>query len=157
LKRINITQKVKTMTSTIKKVSRILSIVACAAAMSSACNKTTNETGATAAGVRVTQLDLGRSLAGDKAIADGTSDFRPSDTIYLSVETEGTSPQSTLQARWTYQDGQVVQEQSEAIAPTGKARTEFHIVKPDGWPAGKYAVAVLLNGAAAGSKDFEVK
>jgi hypothetical protein len=35
--------------------------------------------------------------------------------------------------------------------------TEFHISKPDGLPAGKYKVEVLLNGNAAGSKDFTVK
>ncbi len=113
--------------------------------------------GRAAAVVRVTELDLGRSLAADKGIADKTTEFRPSDTIYLSVETDGSASQATLATQWTYQDGQVVKESNETIAPTGKARTEFHIVKPDGWPAGKYTVAVTLNGAAAGSKDFEVK
>ena len=141
-----------------KRMMRILAVVVCVAA-TAGCKKATNEPGATpgTAGVRVTEIDLGRSLAADKGIADKTSEFRPSDTIYLSVETDGTSPQATLQTRWTYQDGQVIKELSETIAPTGKTRTEFHIVKPDGWPAGKYSVAVLLNGGAAGNKDFEVK
>jgi hypothetical protein len=141
-----------------KRMMGILAVVVCVAA-TAGCKKATNEPGATSgtAGVRVTEIDLGRSLAADKGIADKTSEFRPSDTIYLSVETDGTSPQATLQTRWTYQDGQVVKELSESIAPTGRTRTEFHIVKPDGWPAGKYSVAVLLNGAAAGNKDFEVK
>ena len=141
------------------RVMRILSLAVCLAAMTAACNRATNEPGAApaAAGVRVTGVDLGRSLAADKGIAEKTTAFRPSDTIYCSVETDGTSPQATLATRWTYQDGQVVKELSETIAPTGKARTEFHIVKPDGWPAGKYTVAVSLNGAAAGSKDFEVQ
>ena len=139
-----------------KRMMRMLSVVVCVAAMTTACNKATNEPGA-AAGVRVTDIDLGRSLAPDKGIADKTSEFRPSDTIYLSVETDGTSPQATLLTRWTYQDGQVVKELSETIAPTRKSHTEFHIVKPDGWPTGKYAVAVSLNGSAAGSKDFVVK
>ena len=139
-----------------KRMMRMLSVVVCVAAMAAACNKATTDQGA-AAGVRVTEIDLGRSLAADKGIADKTSEFRPSDTIYVSVETDGTSPQATLLTRWTYQDGQVVKELSETIAPTRKSRTEFHIVKPDGWPAGKYAVAVSLNGAAAGSKDFAVK
>ena len=39
----------------------------------------------------------------------------------------------------------------------GQARTEFHVFKPTGWPEGKYKVEVSLNGALAGSKDFEVK
>ena len=138
---------------------RLVSVVVCAAAMASACgnnNKAANEQSA-AAPVRVTSVDLGRSLGAGKVIADGASQFRPSDTIYVSVETDGTAPQATIAARWTYQDGQVVKEQSEAIAPSGKARTEFHIVKPDGWPVGKYTVAVSLNGTGAGSKDFTVK
>ncbi len=139
-----------------KRMMRMLSVVVCIAAMTAACNKAPNDQGA-AAVVRVTAIDLGRSLGAGKVIADKTSDFRPSDTIYASVETDGTSSQATLLTRWTYQDGQVVKELSETIAPIGKAHTEFHIVKPDGWPAGKYAVAVSLNGTAAGSKDFSVK
>jgi hypothetical protein len=142
------------MTGTI----RTLAIVMCVAAMSAACKKAEAPASAPAAGaVRVTEMDLGRSLAADKGIADKTTDFRPTDTIYLSVQTDGTASQATVATRWTFQDGQVVKEESQNIAPTGKARTEFHIAKPDGWPVGKYAVAVSLNGAAAGSKDFEVK
>ncbi len=142
-----------------KSMMRILAVVVCVAAMTAACNKAANEPGATsgAAGVRVTEMDLGRSIGADKGIADKTTEFRPSDTVYLSVETDGTGPQATLQTRWTFQDGQVVNESSQTIAPTGKARTEFHIVNPGGLPAGKYEVAVSVNGAAAGTKNFEVK
>ena len=141
-----------------KRMMRILPVIVCVMALAAGCKKA-NDTAATPAGaaVRVTQIDLGRSLAADKGIADKTSDFKPADTIYISVETDGTAPQATLLARWTYQDGQVVKEGSESIAPTGKARTEFHIAKPDGFPAGKYSVAVSLNGTPAGTKDFEVK
>ncbi len=142
-----------------KRMMWIPAVILCVAATMAGCRKATNDPGATpgTAGVRVTEIDLGRSLAADKGIADKTSEFRPSDTIYLSIETDGTSPQATLLTRWTYQDGQVVKELSETIAPTGRTRTEFHIEKPDGWPAGKYSVAISLNGAAAGAKDFEVR
>jgi hypothetical protein len=134
---------------------RIASIVVCLAALS-ACSKPAAEQSA-AAGVRVNGIEVGRTLGTGKVIADKTADFSPSDTIYLSVETSGSAAQATVAARWTYQDGQVVKEQSEAIAPSGPAHTEFHMAKPDGWPTGKYSVAVSLNGAAAGSKDFTVK
>ena len=113
--------------------------------------------GSAAQGVQVTSVDLGRSLNADKTIGDGTKSFRPNDTIYASVATEGSSSSAALKARWTYQDGQLVDESTQTIAPTGKATTEFHISKPNGWPAGKYNVAVSLNGASAGAKDFEVK
>ena len=41
-------------------------------------------------------------------------------------------------------------------ASTAGARTEFHISKADGWPAGKYKVEVSLNGVPAETKEFTV-
>ena len=108
-------------------------------------------------GVKVTQIDVGRSIAADKTIAEKTDSFRPADTFYVSVETDGSGPSATLTARWTYQDGQVVDESGQNIAPTGRATvTEFHLSKPDGWPAGGYKVEVLLNGVSAGAREFKV-
>ena len=109
-----------------------------------------------AAAITVGEIDVGRSLNADKGIADRTNEFRRTDTIYVSVATQGTGS-GTLAARWTFQDGQVVDESSQSISPTGPARTEFHVMKPDGWPVGKYRVEILLNGASAGTKEFEVK
>ena len=71
--------------------------------------------------------------------------------------TSGAAPTATIRTRWTYQDGQVVDESEQVIAPTGDAATEFHIQKPDGWPTGKYKLEVFLNGTAVQTKDFEVK
>jgi hypothetical protein len=133
-----------------------------AAVLSAACTKTaenpgTTGTTGTGTGVRVSQIDLGRSLNADKSIADNTSSFKPTDTIYASVATAGSAPTASVRARWTYQDGQVVNESTETISPSGDARTEFHISKPDGWPPGKYKVEVFVNGASAATKDFEVQ
>ena len=120
----------------------------------------TGDTGsgaATTAAVRVADVKLGRAVGGDKRLTDETDDFRPGDTIYAVVETQGSGPNTALQARWTYQDGQVVDESSRTIAASGDEVTEFHISKPGGWPKGKYKVEILLNGAPAESEDFEVK
>jgi hypothetical protein len=136
--------------------------LAVAAVLSAACTKSNENPGATgttgtSAGVRVSQVDLGRSLTADKTINDKTDSFKPNDTIYASILTEGAAPTATLKARWTYQDGQAVKESTQTIAPTGDARTEFHISKPDGWPTGKYKLEVSLNGSSAVTKDFEVQ
>jgi len=133
-----------------------------AAVLSAACTRTsenpdTTGTTGTGVGVRVAQVDIGRSLTADKAISDGTDSFKPNETIYASIATEGTAATAALKARWTYQDGQIVDESTQTIAPTGAARTEFHISKPDGWPAGKYKLEVFLNGSSAGTKDFNVQ
>jgi hypothetical protein len=108
-------------------------------------------------GVRVTDVTLGRAIGGDKAVTDRTETFRPNDTIYASVTTEGTAERVTLRARWTFEGGQVVDESSRTISPRGQERTEFSISKPDGWPAGKYRLEVFVNDQSAQSKDFQVR
>src|SRR6185295_19140349 len=107
--------------------------------------------------VSVTGVSLGRAIGGDKRVTDAAGTFKPNDVIYASIATSGSAPSASLKARWTYQDGQVVEETEQVIAPTGDAVTEFHISKPDGWPAGKYKLEVLLDGTPAQTKDFEVK
>ena len=131
-----------------------------AAVLSAACTRSSDNpgaTGTTGTGVRVSRIDMGRSLAADKSINDKTDSFKPNDTIYASIVTDGTAATATLKARWTYQAGQVVNESTQTIAPTGDARTEFHISKPDGWPTGKYTLEVFLNGSSVATRDFEVK
>ena len=86
-----------------------------------------------------------------------TMTFSPQDTIYAAVSTTGTAANATLSAKWTYQDGQTVNDSSQTIAPSGPAVTTFHISKPDGWPAGNYKVEVSLDGKSVASKDFSVK
>ena len=65
-------------------------------------------------------------------------------------------PTFSLSARWTFEDGQLVNEATQNIAPAGPAVTEFHISKPDGWPAGKYKLEVSANGKPAGAAQFTV-
>jgi hypothetical protein len=102
-------------------------------------------------------IELGKSIGADKKVTAPSTSFGRRDTIYASVATEGAAPSKTISAKWTFQDGQVVKEQSESIAPTGPAATEFHISKKGPWPVGKYKVEVSVDGASAGSKDFEIK
>lgn len=133
--------------------------------LAAGCNKKTDTAAAggttsgavTDAAVKVADVKLGRAIGSDKRLTDQTDEFRPSDVIYAVVETQGTGPNTNLQARWTYQDGQLVDQSSRSISAAGEDVTEFHIQKPGGWPKGKYTVAILLNGNQADSKEFEVK
>jgi uncharacterized protein YfaS (alpha-2-macroglobulin family) len=96
-------------------------------------------------------------MGGDKRVTERVEVFMPGDTIYASVLTTGSAPSATLKARWFYEDGQLVSESEQAIAPTGNAATEFHITKPDGWPAGKYRLEVFLDGRQVQTREFEVR
>jgi hypothetical protein len=118
------------------------------------------ETGAAApaaAEFSVSGVEVGKQLGPDKRITNPTTTFGPKDTIYVSVATEGAAPSKTISAKWSFQDGQVIKEATETVAPTGPAATEFHIAKASAWPVGKYKVEISVDGSPAGSKDFEVK
>ena len=110
----------------------------------------------TPAALRVSGIETGKGLNADKTVKDDAHDFGVRDTIYVSVKTEGAGS-GTLAAKFTYQDGQTVEETSQQIAPTGDAYSEFHIQKGTAWPKGDYKVEVTLNGASAGTKDFTIK
>jgi hypothetical protein len=119
--------------------------------------QTASGTVTTASSLRVADVELGRGLGADKRVTDERDEFRVRDTIYASVVTEGSAASATLTARWTYEDGQVVDSTSRTIAPTGRATTEFHISKPSGWPKGRYTLQVLLDGQQVATEDFEVQ
>ena len=105
----------------------------------------------------VSSIELGNAIGSDKRVSLAKTTFAPTDTIYASIASDGEAASVTLVARWTYgDDGQLVSEDTLTIAPTGPATNEFHISKPDGWPAGKYKVEILANGSTAGTRDFEV-
>jgi hypothetical protein len=144
----------------------VRSLAACALiatlAGTAACDKRQTAQGAerdsmAVAGLNVTSVKLGRSLNPDNTIKDNTDTFRPGDPIYAVVETKGNET-GTLKARWTFQDGQVIDETSQPIAPSGaESRTEFHITKPDAWPVGRYRLELSVNGRVVETKEFEVK
>jgi len=140
---------------------RLLTAVLLATALGAACSRPAASPApapapAAATAVRVTDVDLGRAVGQDKRVTDKADSFTPSETIYVSVRTEGSASAATLKARWTYEGGQVVQESSQTIAPTGTAVTEFHVAKADGWPKGAYKVEVFLNGNSVETESFKV-
>jgi len=108
--------------------------------------------------VAVASVDLGNAIdATTQKVSAPTTAFSAKDTIYAAVATTGAAPSAKLTAKWTYQDGQTVNESSQTIVPTGPASTAFHISKPDGWPAGNYKVEISLDDKSAATKDFSVK
>ena len=108
--------------------------------------------------LRVTDVALGRAMRGDTAVVEEVGDFKPADTIHAVVKHEGAATEARLTARWTFQDGQVVDERTETISPTGTGATytHFQISKPGGWPTGNYKLTLLLNGQEVESEDFEI-
>ena len=113
------------------------------------------------AAASVVSVDLGNSLGADNRVAVAASTFAPADTIFAAVATRTADAAATvpgkLSAKWTYQDGQTVNEESRDLNLTGDGVTAFQISMPGGLPAGQYKVEISLDGAVVQSKDFEVK
>ena len=108
---------------------------------------------------RVTVVQLGRGIQPDNTVQTATSAFGPKDTIYLSVGSEGMAPQAMLATRWTFgpKDTLVHEESKTVSSPSEKPmRTEFHISKPSGWPAGEYKVALTVDGQPSQTQSFTV-
>ena len=111
------------------------------------------------AGVSVGTVTLGSAIGADKKVANAAESFAKGDTIYASIDTTGTG-NATLKAKWTYsKDGQtaVVKEDSMTISTSGPATHEFHVSKPDGWPAGDYQVEIFVDDKPAGARKYSVK
>ena len=113
---------------------------------------------ASTAPISVAMISLGKALGPDKNVTSATESFNKNDTIYVAVDTTGAG-NAMLKAKWTYLKGDkptVVDESSQTIVPTGPATSEFHISKPDGWPAGEYQVEIMIDDKPAGTKKFTV-
>jgi len=110
-------------------------------------------------GARITAVELGNAISPDGRVQAGAEKtiFAPNDTIYVSVLTDQPPAGATISARWTFEDGQLVSEGREQLTSSERNATEFHISKPDGWPSGRYKVAIALNGQPSGQREFEVR
>ncbi|HEX5633286.1 MAG TPA: hypothetical protein VFX50_08665 [Gemmatimonadales bacterium] len=101
-------------------------------------------------------IEVGRAIGPDKRVLASLGEFKTRDTIYASVTTTNAPASGQLVATWTHESGQTVKVDTQSVA--GPAQTaEFHISKKSAWPAGKYKVAVALDGQGVGEKEFEVK
>lgn len=107
--------------------------------------------------VTITDVSLGKSVGADKKVQTPTDTFKPKDTIFASVSTDGSAASSVIVVKWTFGDGKTVKEDTKTIAPTGPAVTEFSIQKPSGWPKGNYKVETTIDGKPGPSKTFTVK
>jgi len=107
--------------------------------------------------VTITDVSLGTSVGPDKKVQTPSDTFKPKDTIFAAVSTDGSAASSVIAVKWTFGEGQTVKEDSRTIAPTGPATTEFSIQKASGWPKGTYKVETTIDGTPGPSKTFTVQ
>ena len=99
-------------------------------------------------------IQVGRSLNPDRSIASITSLFKPSETIYVAVQTNEAAS-GTVGVKWMF-GTQVIDEPTKPVSYDGPASTEFHLQNSGGFPAGDYSVEIFLDGQSAGKRVFKV-
>lgn len=105
--------------------------------------------------LQVTTIQLGRSINPDKTVASHTTRFKPTDTIYAAVLTDGTGP-AKIKVRWRYR-GTLVSEPEQDVKYQGPAATEFHLENSGGFPPGDYTVEFFVDGKPIGTRPFKIE
>ena len=105
--------------------------------------------------LRVTTIQTGRSLNSDKSVGNHTTRFKPDDTMFASVLTDGPGA-GTIGVRWRY-SGRLVSEETREVSYRDHAATEFHIQNSSGFPAGDYAVEILVDGQSFATRTLRVE
>lgn len=108
--------------------------------------------------VSATSVTVGNTAAADKSVA-AVSTFGVKDKIIVSVKTDAaTAVNAAIDAKLTYQDGQVAGQQTANVTAEDAGTTNVEFTKATPWPAGKYKVDVTVNGQPAGmTQEIEVK
>jgi hypothetical protein len=124
-----------------------LLVVCCALAVAAGCGPSEP--------LKITTIQLGRSLNSDDSIANHTTSFHPKDTIYASLINDAAGA-GTVSARWVYA-GQTVSEETKEVSFTREGATEFHLRSPSaGFPPGDYRVEFQVDGKPVGTREFRV-
>ena len=108
--------------------------------------------------VSTTSITVGNTAAADKSVA-AVSTFGTKDKIIVSVKTDAaTAANAAIDAKLTYQDGQVAGQQTATVVAEDAGTTNVTFSNANAWPAGKYKVDVTINGQpAAMTQEIEVK
>ena len=109
----------------------------------------------------VTSVDLGNAVGADMKVTTARTTFDPTETIIAAVSTATSDPAASvpgkLGVKWSYQDGNVVNDEAKQAKFTDGSTTDFRIANPAGFPVGKYKIEVSLDGRIVQGKEFEIK
>jgi hypothetical protein len=111
--------------------------------------------GAAPVELKVASVMIGKRVGKGNLVTEPTFQFSPTDTVHVSIATEG-SGAGQLTAAWRSQGGEIVQRNSE-FARTGGENTAFSLTQPKGLKPGTYKVVVLLDDDSVDTKVFVVK
>jgi hypothetical protein len=105
--------------------------------------------------LRVSNIMIGRQVGPGNRITEPTFEFKPKDTVHVSVGTTGTGEGGPLTAAWRSQTGEILLKSSEPVTPG--ENVDFQLSQPKGLKPGTYKVIVFLGEDSVDTKVFVVK
>ena len=104
--------------------------------------------------LQLANIQVGRSLNQDRSVASITTLFKPSETVYVAVQTSAAG-KGVVGVKWKF-GTQVIDEPTKQVSYDGPASTEFHLQNSGGFPPGDYSVDVFIDGVQVGTRAFKV-
>jgi hypothetical protein len=107
----------------------------------------------------IATIELGRQAGTTLRVTELATTFTARDTVFLAVVTNNAASDSELTARWSFQDGSVIDSSSQNVAReagSSSSVSQFRLVRDEGWPVGGYTVDVWMDDMLVGTRQFEV-
>ena len=105
--------------------------------------------------LQLTNIQIGRSLNQDGSVASITTLFKPSETVYVAVQTG--AGKGVIGVKWKYGSKVVAEPTKNVDYNTGPKSTEFHLQNSGGFPPGDYSVDIFIDGVQVGTRAFKVE
>ena len=105
--------------------------------------------------LKMSAIQLGKSLNSDNSVGNHATTFKPSDTVYAAVLTNE-SGAGAIEAKWYYGSTRV-SEMKKEVSYHGEAATEFRFHNTAGLPPGAYRVEFYIDGQPVGERTFKIE
>ena len=100
--------------------------------------------------LNIVAVQTGKTLNTDHSVGTHAISFRPTDTMYVSVLTNGRGA-GTITVKWSLY-GRVIHEVTREVSYNDQAATDFRFAAADDFPVGDYTIDVIVDG-----KPFETR
>ena len=105
--------------------------------------------------LKIVGVQTGKSLNTDHSIGRHAISFRPEDTMYVSVLTDGRGA-GTIQVKWSL-FGRQLHQVTKNVSYNDQAATDFRFAAADGFPVGDYTIDVIVDGKAFETRRVKVE
>jgi hypothetical protein len=103
----------------------------------------------------VVAIQTGKSLNTDHSVGRHATSFRPADTMYVAVLSNGRGA-GTITVKWSFA-GRVVHEVTKKVSYNDQAATDFRFQAADGFPVGDYTIEVIVDGKSLETRRVKVE